>query len=312
VRLGITTAFANLPCPAGTAFDARGRTYAFRSRDALFYVVERGPGMRTLDSALLAQALALGVDVRFNHRLANVDRPAIFATGPRAADAIAVGYHFKTDMADGCWVICDDDLAPEGYAYLLVMDGRGTVKSCMFTGFKQESMYVARTVEAFERLVGLRMNDPRAHGGVGNFRVPVSAYSGLHPTVGEQAGFQDTLWGFGMRYAIVSGVLAARSVLESSDYDVLWQREFGDLQRAGVVNRALFAAFGNRGYSWILRRQERSSDARAFLSGFYRPNWARRALLPWARRRYRSRRHDTSCDHLDCTCVWCRCGSEYA
>jgi len=311
-RLGITTAFANLPCPAGTAFDARGRTYAFRSRDALFYVVERGPGMRTLDSALLAQALALGVDVRFNHRLANVDRPAIFATGPRAADAIAVGYHFKTDMADGCWVICDDDLAPEGYAYLLVMDGRGTVKSCMFTGFKQESMYVARTVEAFERLVGLRMNDPRAHGGVGNFRVPVSAYSGLHPTVGEQAGFQDTLWGFGMRYAIVSGVLAARSVLESSDYDVLWQREFGDLQRAGVVNRALFAAFGNRGYSWILRRQERSSDARAFLSGFYRPNWARRALLPWARRRYRSRRHDTSCDHLDCTCVWCRCGSEYA
>ncbi len=311
-RLGITTDFANLPCPTGTAFDARGRKYLFRSRDPLFYVVERGPGRRTLDSALLAQALALGVEVRFNHRLTRVESASILATGPRAADAIAVGYHFETGMADGCWVICDDALAPDGYAYLLVMHGRGTVKSCMFTGFKQESMYVARTVEAFERLVGLRMQNPRAHGGVGNFRVPLSAYSGLHPTVGEQAGFQDTLWGFGMRYAIVSGVLAARSVLEGSDYDVLWQREFGDLQRAGIVNRALFAAFGNRGYSWILRRQEQSADARTFLSGFYRPTWVRRALLPWAQRRYRSRRHDASCDHLDCTCVWCRCGGEYA
>ena len=311
-RLGIATAFANLPCPTGTAFDSRGRRYAFRSRDPLFYVVERGPGPRTLDSALLSQALALGVDVRFDHRLSKVDGPAILATGPHAADAIAVGYHFDTDMADGCWVICDDDLAPEGYAYLLVMHGRGTVKSCMFTGFKQESLYVTRTVEAFERLAGLRMSNPRAHGGVGNFRIPVSAYSGLRPTVGEQAGFQDTLWGFGMRYAIVSGVLAARSLLEGGDYDVLWRREFGDLQRSGVVNRALFAAFGNRGYSWLLRRQEKSADARAFLSGFYRPTLARRLLHPWATWRYRSRRHDASCDHLDCTCVWCRCAGEYA
>lgn len=45
--------------------------------------------------------------------------------------------------------------------------------------------------------------------GVGNFRIPGTALSGTHPVVGEQAGFQDTLWGFGMREAITSGVLAA-------------------------------------------------------------------------------------------------------
>lgn len=311
-RLGITTDFAHLPCLTGTAFDARGRNYRIRSRAPLFYLIERGPAPQTLDSAMLAQARALGVEVRFNHRLARIEGTGILAAGPRAADAIAVGYHFDTDMEDGCWVICDDALAPKGYAYLLVMRGRGTVKSCMFTGFKQESLYVERTVDAFERLAGLKMNNPRPHGGVGNFRIPSSAYSGLHPTVGEQAGFQDTLWGFGMRYAIASGILAARSLLDGSDYDALWRREFGALQQAGIVNRALYCVFGNRGYAWLLRRQERTVDARRFLYRWCRPTWAKRLLLPWARSRYHSKRRDVSCDHEDCTCVWCRCGGEYA
>ena len=176
-----------------------------RSGAPLFYTVERGPGPRTLDTALLAQARALGVDVRFNNRLARIDGAAILAAGPRAADAIAVGYHFETTLEDGFWLVCDDALAPEGYAYVLVMRGRGTLKSCMFAGFKQESLHVRRTVEAFERLRGLRMANPREHGGAGNFRIPRSAYSGSHPVAGEQTGFQDPLRGFGMRYAIASG-----------------------------------------------------------------------------------------------------------
>lgn len=311
-RLGVTTDFERMPCLSGMAYDASGRGYRIRSREALCYLVERGPGPQSLDSAMLAQARALGVEVRFNHRLARIEHAGILAVGPKAADAIAVGYHFDTTMEDGFWVICDDALAPKGYAYLLVMRGRGTVKSCMLTGFKQEALYVKRTVEAFERLAGLKMDNPRAHGGVGNFRVPASAYSGAHPTVGEQAGFQDTLWGFGMRYAIVSGVLAARSLIEGSDYDALWQRELGPELRAGIVNRALYDAFGRRGYAWLLRRQERAGDTRRFLFRLCQPTLVKSLLLPWARRRYHSKRHDASCDHVDCSCVWCRCDGEYA
>ena len=302
-RLGVTTDFARMPCLSGMAYDASGRAYRIRSGDALCYLVERGPGPQSLDSAMLAQARALGVEVRFNHRFARIEHAGILAAGPKAADVIAVGYHFDTAMEDGFWVICDDALAPKGYAYLLVMRGRGTVKSCMLTGFKQETLHVKRTVEAFERLAGLKMDNPRAHGGVGNFRVPMSAYSGTHPMVGEQVGFQDMLWGFGMRYAIVSGVLAARSLLEARNYDALWQREFGPAMRTGIVNRALYDAFGARAYSWLLRRQERAGDTRRYLRRLYQPSWAKSLLLPWARRRYQSKRHDASCDHVDCTCV---------
>lgn len=242
---GIAADFKMLPCRRGTAFDAWGRAYAIHSDEPLFYMVERGPGAGTLDTALLHQAMEVGVEVRFNSRVQHVHGPGIFATGPKAADAIAVGYHFDTCMPDGFWAICDDDLAPQGYAYLLIMEGKGTVKSCMFTGFKQETLYVRRTVEAFERLVGLDMIDPRPHGGVANFRIPVTARSGTHAVVGEQGGFQDTLWGFGMRAAITSGVLAARSLLEGGDYDARWQQELGALMTTAVVNRALYSLLGN-------------------------------------------------------------------
>jgi flavin-dependent dehydrogenase len=308
--LGIGTAFRMLPCRTGTVFDAWGQAYALQSDAPLFYMVERGPRPGSLDTALLHQALERGGEMRFNSRGQHLWGPAIFATGPKAADAIAVGYHFNTDMPDGFWAICDDDLAPQGYAYLLVMGGSGTVKTCMFSGFKREALYVERTVAAFQRLVGLGMIAPRPHGGVGNFRLPVSARSGTHPVAGEQAGFQDTLWGFGMHAAIRSGVLAARSLLDGGDYDARWRRELGGLITTSVVNRAAYSLLGNRGYRWAQRRRAARDDARKLLHRYYRASAVKRLLAPLARWRYRSRRADETCNHVDCTCVWCRHGRE--
>ncbi len=303
---GLATDFHYLTCHRAIAFDPTGRRYEIHSDEPLFYLIERGPGPNTLDTALLRQAIGLGVEVRFNSRLHHVDNNAILAAGPRVADAIAVGYHFDTKMADGYWVICDDLLAPKGYAYLLVMNGKGTVKSCMFADFKQEKLYVQRTVAAFQRLVGLQMDNPRFHGGSGNFHVPITAYSGVHPQVGEQAGFQDTLWGFGMRLAMTSGVLAARSLLTGENYDALWRRELLPQMEASVVNRVLFSLLGSRGYRWFLYWVSASANPRCLLRRQYQAAWYKRLLLPWARRRYTSLRRDESYNHVDCHCVWCR------
>jgi flavin-dependent dehydrogenase len=305
---GLSLDFARMPCRHGVAFDAWGNRYEFHSESPLFFTIERGPGPGTVDSALLAQARDLGVDVRFNSRARAVEGPAILAAGPRAADAIAVGFHFETSMRDGCWVICDDELAPQGYAYLLVTNGRGTMKSCMFSGFKREAEYVARTVARFRQLVGLEMKDPQPHGGAGNFRIPASAYSGTHPVAGEQAGFQDTLWGFGIRFAVISGVLAARSLTDGGNYDVRWRDAMNPVLRAAVVNRAVYGALGNAGYRRFLRRASAGGDARRFLRRYYGPSWLKSLLYPWARWRVQSRRRDVTCNHIDCTCVWCRCG----
>ena len=130
--------------------------------------------------------------------------------------------------------------------------------------------------------------------------------------VGEQAGFQDALWGFGMRFAIASGVFAARSLLEGTSYDAAWRRELLPWLQASVVNRTLYERCGNAGYAWMLRAQERMGDTRRFLRWLYHSGRVRRLLLPWARTHLRSERRDAACSHADCTCVWCRCGGEYA
>jgi len=304
--LGLSTEFTAKPFYEGTAYDYLGNAYKIQNTKPLFYLVERGPAPDTLDSCLYRQAVGHGVEVIFNSRLKHVSDLGILAAGPAVADAVAVGYHFETGLQDGFWVICDDEIAPKGYAYLLVMKGRGTVKTCMFVDFKHEKHYVEKTVEAFRNLVGLDMINPRFHGGSGNFRIPESAYSGPNPVIGEQAGFQDTLWGFGMRCAIHSGILAAHSLLEKKNYDVLWKRLLLPQMQTSVVNRAIYSLLGNTGYRWLLRRWSGNPDVRHVLYKAYRPTFFKKCLLPWAQMRYASRFKDKSCNHVNCHCVWCR------
>ncbi len=307
--VGIEITFEHHGVFDGTAFDAYYNRHEVRSERPLYYLVRRGRDQGTLDSALLDQAIAAGVEVLRVDRVEAITGAAVLAAGPRRADAIAVGYLFDTDMPDGSWVAFDDNLAPLGYAYLLVHGGRGTVASCMFTGFKGQAEHVEQTVAFFREHADLDMRNPRPFGGFANFRLPHTAIQGGHPVIGEQAGFQDALAGFGMRYAIRSGLLAARSILDGTDYTTLWRRELLPLLRAGIVNRFIFNSVGARGRKIALTRLGRG-DAGLALRRLYRPSILSRLLFPVARFRYRGPLHDNSCDHVDCHCVWCQWQSE--
>lgn len=289
---GLTIEFETRVFNEGVAFDAWGTRYYSTSRDPLFYMVVRGPGTGSLDDALYRQACELGVEVRFQSRLTEIHGCGIWATGPRAADALACGYHFDTDMDHGFWVICDNRLAPGGYAYLLVMNGKGTVKSCQFHDFKRCREYADATVTAFEQRVGLQMTNPRWHAGVGNFCIPHSAMRGQHPVAGEQAGFQDTLWGFGIRHALRSGVMAARALMDGSCYEKQWRTSIGGLMQASVVNRMFYSMMGNYGYRRFLHHQARQTDVRQFLRRYYRLTPVKRIIWPVANLLVRSRRKD--------------------
>lgn len=305
--LGIDATFDSHPVREGVAFDAWGASYAINSARPLYYLVSRGSGEGSLDVGLLRQALDAGVEVRLGDRVRKVDGPAVLGIGPRVADAIAVGYVFETDMPDGYWICLDNALAPLGYAYLLVHDSRGTVASCMFTGFKRQADHIARTVTFFRDRVGLQMRGQRPFGGFANFRLPQTAVQGGHLVVGEQAGFQDALAGFGLRYAFLSGTLAARSLIENVDYAQLWRRELLPLLRTGASNRFIFNNLGERGRRWVLRGLSRF-DTGLRLRRLYRPSALTRLLFPIAYFRYRTSLRDRSCNHLDCDCVWCQCG----
>ena len=308
VANGIGAGFDRHPVCNGTAFDAGGARYDVESDKPLYYLVHRGSEPGSLDRGMLGQAREAGVEVRFGDRVSSLDHPAVLAIGPRVADAIAVGYVFETDMADGSWVCFDNELAPLGYSYLLTHGGRGTVASCMFTDFKREAECLTRTVAMFRDRVGLEMRDPRPFGGFANFRLPRTAVQGGHPVLGEQGGFQDALAGFGLRYALRSGILAARSLIEGVDYTRLWRAELLPLLRTSVSNRFLFNTFRDRGWRWMLKHRLSKGNVRAELRRLYQPSLPTRLLFPLALWRYRAPLRDRSCDHVDCSCVWCRCG----
>jgi len=304
---GVETHFMTHPVREGIAFDAWGESHLIGNDRPLYYLVHRGSTAGSLDHGLLEQALDLGVEVRFGDRVREPAQQGVLAIGPRIADAIAAGYLFETDMPDGNWVAFNNALAPLGYAYLLIHDGRGTLASCMFTGFKRQADYVARTVEFFSEKVGLRMRDPRPFGGFANFRLPRTAVQGGHLVVGEQAGFQDALAGFGMRYALRSGILAARSLIEAQDYTQLWRNELLPLLRTGAANRFIFNTLGERGWRWALRGLSRS-DTATKLFRLYQPSLLTRLVFPIAYWKYRAPLRDPSCDHVACGCVWCQHG----
>jgi len=289
-QLGITTDFNFIPFSTGSSFDAWDNKYQLNCDKPFFYMVERGPGAGTLDNALLEQALSFGVEILYNSRVKNIDGPGIYADGPLAANGISVGYHFDTDMKNGFWIICDNKLSPNGYAYLLIMNGHGTVKSCMFTDYKNNHLYTQRTVAAFERLVNLKMKNPQSHAGVSNFLIPATALQNNNPIAGEQAGFQDDLWGFGIRMAIKSGVMAAHSIIDKGNYDADWKKTLAPIMETSLVNRLIYSLLGNRGYRWYLKHLQNQPDIRLYLYHQYRPSLLKKLIFPLAKMIYRCHR----------------------
>jgi flavin-dependent dehydrogenase len=98
--------------------------------------------------------------------------------------------------------------------------------------------------------------------------------------VGEAAGFQDALWGFGIRIAIDSGVAAARAILENRNYDSLWKEALYPLLETSKVNRMIFNNLGNRGYRAFLRHLKSRSDPRHYLFKQYHPSLIKTLLRP--------------------------------
>lgn len=286
--MGVETNFLLKPYSKGTVF-ARGMEPArVSSARPIFYLVRRGPMPGALDAALKEQALALGAEIVFNRRVNDLRGSAIVSTGPKAAHMVAAGMTFETPSEDRAVVALDDDLAPKGYAYLLVSGGLGTLATVLYRDYRKANACLERTVEFFRDKTGLRTKNEKRFGAFGNFFIHCSNVREGRLLAGESAGFQDCLWGFGLRYALRSGYLAAKSIAEGSDYDALWKKELLPGLETSLLNRFLFETFGHAGYRYIAGRFA-GGDPCGYLRGHYNPSPLKRILLPFVRMKFRER-----------------------
>ena len=299
-RIGIERNFYFREATWATFYDHRNKARTIKSAEPFGYFVHRGAEESSLDRGLLAQARALGVNVTFNSRIATAD---IIATGPAAPDGLAREMTWKTSDAERVDVFFNHHLAPGGYSYLFILDGVATFGCAIVADFKkiddyfEHSLASARQANPFE-IPG----ETRTGYSYMNFHLKQRATRGDARYVGEAAGFQDYLFGLGIRYALTSGWLAARSILEDRDFDELWQRELGAKQETSLVNRFLYEAGGNAGLSVFVKQASRAKDFNRYLSGWHASTWWKRMLSPVVRRvwHHRGRCLHKPEDH------WCR------
>jgi len=287
-EMGVETDFFLNPFSTGTVF-ARGMEPArVNSARPIFYLVRRGAMPGALDAALKEQALSLGAEIVFNRRVSDLQGTAIVSTGPGAACMVAAGLTFETPSGDRAVVVLDDALAPAGYAYLLISGGLGTLATVLYRDFRKANACLEQTIGFLREKTGIQIRSEKRFGAFGNFFICDSLVRGGRLYAGESAGFQDCLWGFGLRYALRSGYLAAKSIIEGSDYDALWKKELLPALETSLLNRFLFETFGHAGYRYLARRFS-GGDPCGYLRGHYNPSPLKRLLLPLAKMKFRKR-----------------------
>lgn len=312
--IGVSVNFRFAPYSNGEYFDSFANKYNARTSRPLFYLVERGTNEWSLDQGLKRQALEAGVHIEWNDRMTHTpDGHVIIGTGPKAADAIAKGIVFNTTHENYYAGFLDNAIAPQAYAYLLVNEGRATFATCLFKAFSETKVYFERALKRLHEVVDIDITDPKEFGGYVNFFFNKSLIKDNRIYyVGESAGFQDALWGFGMRDAMQSGFLAARSIMENISYPDLCKTHIQPKMEASLINRWIFSHLGNRGYKAALSVMAKKEDVIPFLLKKYNTaGFTKWALLPFAKLWFRPRLKDKQCMHVNCSCVWCKHGEHH-
>lgn len=253
-----------------------------------FYLVKRGNSENCIDCGLKEQALDNGVEIFFN-KTADPKNSDIIATGPVKASGLVKGITFKTDAKDMAVSILDDGIAPRGYAYLLVNNGEATMATVVFKNFGNIQKYLAKTTEKFKSILDFEIKDKKEFTSFGNYFLRKKWTENGRLFVGERAGFQDFVFGFGMRYAMTSGFLAAKSLTENKDYETLIRENILGGLKTSIVNRFFFEMLGNSGYKIFLNKVTGKQDPAGYLRKHYKSSFYKKMIFPLAMMKFMDR-----------------------
>ncbi len=298
-RIGIKTDFWKKEMTSIDMFGSDEYQHTFKTEEPVCYLVQRGKNKKCLEQSLKEQALEVGVEIIFNNAV-NEDDVDIIATGPKLdgfIDGLVSGYTFKTEFQDKFALLFDDDYAYNGYSYLLIVNGHGTVATCIFGNYKKVNDYLKKTYDFFTDNYDFNVKDRKRFAGTGNFHLLSDTKKRY---VGEAGGFQDFLWGFGMRYAIITGNLAAKSIIEKKEYKELWAKELSGLLKTSVSTRLLFSLLGDKTYKLLVKFLSKKKKPIDFLTKAYNPTLLSRLVYPFSKiylRKYIKDRSSTGSDN---------------
>lgn len=245
----------------------------YSKKKPLFYNFIRGyKDKNSLDVELHKTARTLGIKFHFGKNL-DASKVDIIATGAGSIKGVAYGAHYRDISkirANTNYIFLDNSYSPHGYTYIVPFkkeasiviastkkEGRGALKR-RFNDLKRNNPIVR------EVLKGARFENEIF--GLAFFNFPKTATKKGKLYIGEAAGFLDASTGFGTHYAILSGYLAAKAIIERKNYDKLWRKNFGRELEAQSLRRKKLQKFSNKEYeaaitSLIKKHGERMTAA---------------------------------------------------
>ena len=251
----------------------------------IFYLVKRGAIANSLDQGLKKQAIDLGVNIHFNSKTKKEDMD-IISVGPAENKpfAIAKGIRFETESDDIAVALLNKEASNRGYSYLLINNGYGCMCSInLHLADSTVNRYFKKTYEIMTKLFNIDMKNEKNIGGVGCFLFKPRLIENGRIYTGEAAGLQDLLWGFGMRYAINSGFLAAKSIIDNKNYKKLIKQSLSDRLKTSVANRYLAYRYADRYYNYLLEWAKKNDSWRELLHNRYNPSLFTRTTYPFAK-----------------------------
>ncbi len=192
----------------------------------IYYLVLRGENKNSIDSQLANLAVNQGANINYNIKL-NINEADIVATGPSQADSFAYGGVYEDTKIDNTgYVFLDKNYSPDGYFYVLPGEKKGEAVVVNCAGDSTVGVQILKTfynkaIQENEILKDLLDGATRktVQGAIGCRTLLDRPYQHGRYYVGEAAGLQDVTAGFGIRYAVISGYLAAQSILTGEDYN---------------------------------------------------------------------------------------------
>ena len=257
-NLSLKTNFWNKGFKKASIYTDLQKEFIAKDTDNLFYLLQRGP-KDSLDESLKNQALHAGVEIRFNSKITR-EESDIIATGVSGKKPVGVvkGIVFDTDSEDSIILILNDKFAFKGYSYLLVADGKATMACVVIKDLSKANLCFKNSFQAFSKLKEFNIENTRSFAGYGTFAMNECNKQNQKLYVGEAAGFQDLFLGFGMKYALISGYAAAKSIMEEIDYDTICREMFLAKQRTSAANRLIYEISGVWGYNYIAKQLSNS------------------------------------------------------
>lgn len=238
-------------------------------------MVRRGAGQGTIDQTLYKQCLGAGVEFKFGQSAP--ENSDVFATGTGKAAAFITGLNFRTDLPDQVHLLLGRRFAPKGYAYLIILHGSGTLAAAFKKN--QDQSDPLQEARSFFCDRGLPIPHGKPFTSRGSFAIPFGKKMGGVLRIGEAGGYQDYLFGFGMRMAMASGAVAAWRILGTGAKARRTLKLLERKRKLSFVNRFLFERLNDNQLRTFSEKLSRSSDPLAILSGAY--TWNFKNLIRW-------------------------------